>query len=80
MQALGVWQPRAFGMVTSAFAAGLSRGLAMSDEKDRPSMQISQPTNPVKIKRFFKVWQTEEEIENIVFKQRWEMFWRREGK
>lgn len=48
----------------------------MSEEKDRPSMRISQPTCPKGIKSFFKVWQTEEEIEDIVFKQRWEIIYR----
>ncbi len=52
----------------------------MSQEKDRPSMRISQPTCPARIKRFFKVWQIEEEIEDIVLKQRWEMFFRYEKK
>jgi hypothetical protein len=52
----------------------------MSDEKDRPSMRISQPVNAKAMKRFFKVWETEEEIEDMISRQHWEMFWRRSVK
>lgn len=52
----------------------------MSQEKDRTSMRISQPTCPARIKRFFKVWQTEEEIEDMISRQRWEIFFRYEKK